>query len=662
YVRNRRICGVNSGTSQNRVNDNDVLAEFRGGQILRKDLNDKISKLPPQVQGQYKTVQGQTQILEIMATEEIFYTKGLELNIQSDPAVLEKINAGKKQFYIQEYYKRNVTEPITITDKDKRDFYSENRANYFVHPYLSIYYIQVDNADKGKKALQELKDGTSFEAVSDKYNINTYAKGLKGRVKNIRLNGHIPGLGNDAVLDSLIDIASRDQGKVFGPDFTPTGWHIYQVFERVEGRQRLYEEVEAEIEQRLRPLKESQKMDEVVEALKIKYSVVVDTTLLASLDLRNRKSNSAVEGLTVVSSSEPVLRLTVKELLNQYEKMSPQEQVFYLKEGGAKRVATQELTRNLMFVDARDSRYEDFFRSDPQYVQMQRYHILQEAFKRLVLDRIDITTEDARAFYDSRIDSYTTPESRAIQILYFENEKTARTARKQFVKAARRNREKDVEKIIKKFSTKPDRSVLDNQYNNGVITGVGPDADFSRKIWELGINGVSDVFTTAKGDIVFFRVLRQNEKIVKPFTEVEPRIYGTLRKEAEKTMQELVKEELFLEYDMKKYPERIRLLLTAEELFELADNAARQRKFKDAMVYYDQIINNYANNTDDYKAYFMKAFLVTEEMNDKNAGLDLFRAFLIRYPQGELNESAQFMIDELEGRHDAIFDDGFDAE
>ncbi len=649
-------------SNQNKVNDNDILAEYNGGKITRKDLNDRIDKLPPQVQGRYKTVDGQTQILEIVATEEIFYAKALQMNIQSLPSVLDKINNSKRQFYIQEYYKRNITDAIKITDEDKNKFYQDNIKSYFVSPYISIYYIQAHDEAEALKALKEINSGVDFDAVSDKYNTNTYAKGLKGRIKNIRLNGHIPGVGNDSELDSLIDAASADQTKFHGPYFTPTGWHIFKVFERVEGRQRLYMEVEGEIEQRLRPQMENQTLQSIVAQLKTKYSVVIDTTTIKMLDLRDRKKNSAYEGIKVVTSSDPTMNLTVKELLDRYEKLSPQEQLFYVKEGGALRVAEQELTRSLMFIDAVALRYEDYFKDDPEYVQMQRYQILQEAFKQLVLDRINVTTEDARAYYESRIDAYTTPESRAIEVLWFESEKAAKKAHKQYQTAVRKNRQKDIDKIISTKSLKPTRSLLENQYDNGIITGVGPDEAFSKRVWNQKLNEVSPVFTTSKGEIVFFRVVKETPKVVRPFTEVEPRIYGMIRKEAEKTMQEQVKEELFLEFEMNKYPERIRLLLSAEELFNLADNAARQRKFTDALVYYDQIINNYVNNVDDYKAYFMKAFLVAEEMNEKQTGLDLFRNFLRRYPKGELNESAQFMIDELEGKHDATFDDSMDAE
>lgn len=41
--------------------------------------------------------------------------------------------------------------------------------------------------------------------------------------------------------------------------------------------------------------------------------------------------------------------------------------------------------------------------------------------------------------------------------------------------------------------------------------------------------------------------------------------------------------------------------------------------------------------------------MVAEEVKDEAGAIELFKSFLKKYPEGELNESAQFMIDSLEG-------------
>ena len=122
---------------------------------------------------------------------------------------------------------------------------------------------------------------------------------------------------------------------------------------------------------------------------------------------------------------------------------------------------------------------------------------------------------------------------------------------------------------------------------------------------------------------------------------------------------ENVSEDLKVEFNMRLYPERIRLSLSAEQLFDYADNAARNRNYKDAIRFYDQIILSYDNGDDDYKATFMKAFLIAEEMEETDKALELFEGLLSNFPEGDLHESARFMIDSLTGNtdiHDFIED------
>ena len=181
-------------------------------------------------------------------------------------------------------------------------------------------------------------------------------------------------------------------------------------------------------------------------------------------------------------------------------------------------------------------------------------------------------------------------------MLFFDNKKDANTAWKKYSKAYKKHNEQKMQEIIKKYSLKPENAILDHQYNNGIITGIGQDAEFSSQIWNNPVGYLSPVFTSARGDIVFFRTLKETPSSYKSKEETETQLRRMIKSEKEKAKMEEVTENLFVEFNMKKYPERITLTMTAEELFNYADNAARQRNFKDAIMYYDQIINNFKNN------------------------------------------------------------------
>ncbi len=636
-------------SNQNRINDNDILAEFDGGMITRKDLDQKISQIPPNAQGRYRTIDGQIQVLDIMAVEEAFLQKALQQKMDELPEVAEKIAAGTRQFYIQEYYKRSISDLLIITDADKRRYYDENLQAFYMYPYISISYIQLENEAAALQALAELESGADFASVSDRYNINSYAKGLKGVIKNIRLNGNIPGVGNDLDLEKHIADSKADSIAVYGPFNTATGWHLFRTTEYVPGRQKTFEEVLPELEQRTRPGVETRMLNDLTDRLKQFYAVSIDSTLVAQINLNNRAQNQEIEEMSVITANDPELNLSVKQILDSFDRLSPQEQLFYVKGDGAKQLVDQELIRNLLYVDAKANDFSQYFEDSPEYRQMVRFYILNHAYKTLVLDTIEVSSEDTRAYYESRLEEYTTPASRAIEILWFDDEKTANRTWRKYLRAVKLKDENWMKQIVERHSTKPNLKLLDNIYNNGIVTGIGPDENFCDQVWDNPVGYLSPVFTSARGDIVFFRTLRENPPNVRSFTEAEPRIFGILKKERETGQQEKVTQELFEEFNMRKYPERIRLLLSADELFNLADGATRQRNFNDAIAYYDQIIANYANGSDDYRAFFMKAFLVAEELKNESLALDLFKSFLRRFPEGDLNESAQFMIDTLEG-------------
>ncbi|HOD60365.1 MAG TPA: peptidyl-prolyl cis-trans isomerase, partial [Candidatus Syntrophosphaera sp.] len=632
-------------SKQNRVNETDVLAEFDGGVITRADLEKRISKLPPNVQGRYKTVEGQKQVLDAIVMEEVFAAKAMQLKLNEDPEVLSNIEEAKKQYLIQEFYKRNITDLAVVTEEDKRSYYEENKKFFYVNPNITVNLIQLPDEETALQAIKELRSGKSFEEVSNLYNINNYIKSLKGVVKNIRLNGNIPGIGSDYELEDLIAKAQPDTTAILGPYKTTTGWYVFRVIDHQPGYQKTYEEVYSELEQRVKPVVETRLLNNLMTELKTKYAVVVDSTLVNQIDLRNPAKNKDIEEQVLVNASIPELTITVKSLLDSFSKVSPQEQLFFTKGGGAKQFLEQELIRNLLYLEAKNQNYEEYLKDNEDYQQMKRYYMLQKAYKMLVVDSVKIDSEDTRNYYDAHIQDFTNPAYRTIRVLWFNDEEAAESARKKYTLYIAFNDTTRINNLIETKSTKPKLSILDHIYNNGIITGIGPDKDFCDMVWNNPVGYISPVFKTARGDIVFFEILSETPPQVKSFTEVEPSIYNILRRERQMAQQEKVTQQLYEEFHMVLHPERITLQVNADELFKMADDAAKSRNFNDAIAIYDQIIQHFPNGSDDYRASFMKAFVIAEELKDKERALQLFKDFLKKYPQGDLNESAQFMID-----------------
>ncbi|HNW99916.1 MAG TPA: peptidyl-prolyl cis-trans isomerase [Candidatus Cloacimonadota bacterium] len=625
-----------------------IVADYKGGVITRADVEERIAKIPAQYQPQYQTTQGMGKILDMMATEVVFYQKALKEGLDKDPTLIQKMNDGLKPLFMQEYYQRNIQKRVQISPADKETYYNQNKKKYFDSPNTTIAYLQTSDKKDADKAIAALRKGMSFAEAVKEFSTNKYSKELQGKIKNIRSNGYIPGVGNDTGLDSLITSAVADSTTLYGPYQTSNGFHIFKVMSRVPGRQKTFEEVAGDIENKIRPTKENDLTKFVVDSLKTVYQIKINNSVLDSLNQKNDKLSNDLMNQKLVTSNDPSLDLTAKDFLDIMKSLSPQEQMMFTKGSGKTQFLDQVLTRNLFAAEAKRLNYDKLLANTDNYIQTKRYVLLQQIYTDLVLNAIKITNEDKQQYYNQNKELFAIQPNRKIQQLTFLKEDEAKKMRTKYVGLLKKHKNDAILDMIRKSSTKPEQDGnIDNIYRNNIIPGIGTDSTYSQMVWKTPLNETSPVFKNSKGNFVFLTVLADNPITYRSFNEVEPRIELALKKDKEKEKRDSVTQDLKTEFNFKEYPERLEVTRTAKEYFDMADTAARNQKYSDAISSYDEIIKRYANGTDDYKAMFMKGFLLAEEMKKTDEAVKVFETFLSKYKQGELNESAKYMLDEL---------------
>jgi len=102
-------------------------------------------------------------------------------------------------------------------------------------------------------------------------------------------------------------------------------------------------------------------------------------------------------------------------------------------------------------------------------------------------------------------------------------------------------------------------------------------------------------------------------------------------------------------FNFRNYPENFQQILSAKELFDLAQKSKNSKKYQQALDYYDTIIEKYKDGKNDVNAQFMKGYLYSEEMNDKENAIKTFESFIKNHKDHDLAESAQAMLDDLKG-------------
>lgn len=632
-----------------------ILAEYKGGTITKEDLDFRLEKIPPMYRKRYETVEGQKELLEGMAVETVFYRKALQMGIQDQPEVQQRIENASRPILISAYRDGHFKQELVLTDKEKRDYYEENKETAFRRfPDYTIQYIQVESMEKGTEALKKLQEGAGFTDIMNQYSIHGYSKEQGGIIRGIRNNGTIPGIGRDAVLDSLI-VTATGKTDYTGPVLTEKGVHIFKIIEFTPAGVKPYEEVEEQIERRLLPQKESELYEQAVADFFKKYQIDIDEDNLKSMDLDPTGYKEEALNSLLVDSNDDRFSMTLGEFYDKTAYLNPQERSRLGNPEARTQIIRRMIEDDLFYYDALDKGYGDQPDVRAQLDQNRRHSILRAVYDSLVIQAVKISDEEIETYYRENIERFGQKAFRDIRMFQFDREEDANKYRPEVLDAIAKQDTARIVEIVKNHTRyNVNDGVVTNITDSGNIPNVVYDKNFSKLVWETEPGAVSPVFQDKSGFWVFFQVTRDVPAENMPLEEVSRIVEGNLMKKYQTARFEELKSELSDEFAMKTYPERLEIRLSAEELFDLAEESQKKKKYLQAIDYYDEIIQNYPNGTDDYKAAFMKAFIFTEDLHQDDEAKVLFEEFLKKYPTGELHESAEFMLRELNGESNSL--------
>ncbi len=418
-------------------------------------------------------------------------------------------------------------------------------------------------------------------------------------------------------------------------------------------KDKTYEDSEALIERRMKPQKEKEIYENRKQNLISKFDVQLIDENLEKFDLEDMEENLKQSELPIITSNLEEMNKDMADLVELYEILPDRNRQAIKTISDLKTYLQNLIELDVFYYDAKEQNYQDHQQVKADIKQIEKNLKLRTAYNKLVVDAIDLDDESLRKYYDDNIDQFSSRPYRKIQAFVFQTEKTAKKNLQEAKKLINKNDYPELIKLVQENSTlTKDNGILDHIYQNDIIPGIGKDKAYSNKIWEAPADStqLSSVFKNSKDEYLFFRILEDHPQEPQPFENIKNQIKSTLLKEEQKEKYQEVSEELKNKYDLKTYPERMIQKLTVKEYFDKAEAAQKKKRFLDAIHYYEQVIKFYPNGVDDYKAVFMKGFLYAEELNNNDEALSAFRKVINEFEEGELHESAQFMIDELEGK------------
>jgi PPIC-type PPIASE domain/Tetratricopeptide repeat len=416
-----------------------------------------------------------------------------------------------------------------------------------------------------------------------------------------------------------------------------------------------FDESKAMVENQYRPQIELEFFEQYDQELLQKYDVTIHEELLDSLDFNDQTTIDPIADQKYVTSNNPDIEQTIADLKALYDGLPNRNKQPFLRLESRLNSVREMTKMDLYYHEA----LKEGFEQNPVVLEtmpmIKRNLMLRETYNRLVTNEIVVNETIVHEYYDNNLAKFSTKPFRKIQAFGFKGEKEAKKARKTVKKALKKNDTESLNAILASSVFEFENGEIDHIYQNNIIPKCGNDTLWCDVVWEADYgktkpNELSDIFKSAQEFYVFFHVMEDTVPIATPFDDAKVQIENEMRRDRSRELFEAADLNLRQKFGLEIFEENLVEKLTAEEYFTNAENAQKKRRYQDAIYYYDQICEYYANGSDDYKALFMKGFLFSEEIKDKDKAIGVFEDLIERYPDGDLSDDARYMIDELNGK------------
>jgi peptidyl-prolyl cis-trans isomerase C len=260
-----------------------VLAEVGKEKITEADISSRMELMPPQFRARYETPQGKKGLLEQTIKFSLLSQQARALGIDKREDVAKKIKDISDNIIIQELTKQEITDKITVSDKDIEQYYQENTKEFLkpekVKAYLILFEVKEDTSPEEKKAkekkaqetLARLKKGEDFEKLARELSEDKRSK-KRGGTTGFFARGRRKNTYGEIFEEKAFSMKPGELSDVFEDK---KGYYIIKVAEKKEEKQQTLEDVKKRIERRLKQQKQKDAYDNYLAELEKKFPVKI---------------------------------------------------------------------------------------------------------------------------------------------------------------------------------------------------------------------------------------------------------------------------------------------------------------------------------------------------------------------------------------------------
>jgi len=261
---------------QDDKNDEVILASINDEVISLETFNNYWDMIPDN----YKMQLSKGDVLEQLITQTMLIQKADELNLRKDPEINFQIKNTVEQILIQALLEKEIIDKTNLTDEDIETYYQENKENYWHEEEVHALNILVETEEIAEEVVKKIEDGEDFSSLAENYSIASSAStgGDIGFISKGTLRTEIE--------EQIFPLQSGEISSIIPVD---NGFHIFKILEKNPPGYLELNEVKAEIENQLLPLRQQEAFNEYLNNLEENATIEKNIDLIKNENPEDEK-------------------------------------------------------------------------------------------------------------------------------------------------------------------------------------------------------------------------------------------------------------------------------------------------------------------------------------------------------------------------------------
>jgi peptidyl-prolyl cis-trans isomerase C len=307
----------------------------------------------------------------------------------------------------------------------------------------------------------------------------------------------------------------------------------------------------------------------------------------------------------------------------------------------------------VLYQAARQAGYD----KDPEILSMieamKRRSMIQAYYRDEIEGKVEIPEEEIVAYYNEQEEVFRQRARIKFRHIMTATQDAAREARRRVL--AGESFDSVAREVSIDARTKGAGGLMASVYLGDSLPDLGMDPGFIERLFGWKVGETTEPLRSGKGWHVV-RVEEKQEAGRKPLDEVRDQIVKSMKPAKSRERYSAVIESLKTKYKATVNEEAYTSNLPTEE--ELFTRAQQTNDTAQRLDMYMQLVLTYPDGGYADDAQFMIGFIQSEELHDYEAAGNAFRRLLEKYPNSELAESANWMIENMGKEAPPFTEDG----